>query len=86
LKKSYIDRELYELSVLERKIVAYEKVRKAINELGRQFLDDPYCLEVLNSIDRAIFHQITFIHKALIRKREKLKQLGYESTPGAAPR
>jgi hypothetical protein len=86
LKKSYIDRELYELSVLERKVVAYEKVRKAINELGKEFLDDPYCLEVLNNIDRAIFHQMAFIQKALIKKREKLKQLGYKSTPGAAPK
>ena len=86
MKKSYIDRELYELSVLERKVVAYEKVRKAINELGKQFLDDPYCLEALNSVDRSIFHQIAFIQKALIKKREKLRQLGYESTPGAAPR
>jgi len=82
MKRSEMDKLSHEIAVLERKVAAYEKVRRAINELGERFKDDPYCLEALLSVDRTIFNQTLVIYRGLAKLREKMRRLQLEATGG----
>jgi len=85
MKRSELDKLLHQKDVLERKIHAYERVRKAINELSSKFLGDMYALEALNAIDRTIFNQLRVMYQGLNTLNERIKKMTSEATRGAAP-
>jgi len=74
MKRSEYDILLHRRDVLVRKIQAYEKLRKAINDLADQFLDDVYALEALNAVDRTIFNQLLFMYDGLRKLDEQIKK------------
>jgi len=75
MKRSQYDKLLHQKEVLERKIAAYERVRKAIADLVHELKDDAYALEALNSIDRTIFNQLQFMYVGLQTLNDKLKKM-----------
>jgi hypothetical protein len=85
MKRSELDKLLHRKDVLERKIHAYERVRKTINELSSKFLGDVYALEALNAIDRTIFNQLRVMYQGLNALNERIKKMASEATRGAAP-
>jgi len=76
MKRSEYDKLLHQKEVLERKIAAYERVRKAIADLVHELKDDYYALEALNAIDRTIFNQLKFMYTGLRNINDKLRRLG----------
>ena len=75
MKRSELDVLVHRREVLLRKIQAYEKVRRAINDLAQQFLDDPYALEALSAVDRNLFNILVFMHQGLATIEKKLKEV-----------
>jgi cell division protein FtsB len=73
MKKSKYDKLLHQKEVLEHKIAAYERVRKAISDLVYELKDDAYALEALNAIDRTIFNQLQFMYLGLETLKDKIK-------------
>jgi len=67
MKRSRLDILLHKRDVLLRKIRAYERVRRAINELVEGMKDDEYALEALNAIDRTVFNQMQLMYAGLKR-------------------
>jgi len=80
MKRSKLDKLLHEAEVLEKKIVAFHKVRRRIAQLSDEMKDDPYCLEALLSIDKNIFNMLVFMQRGLVRLRESIKRLEREDT------
>jgi len=78
MKRTEIDRVMHSIYVLERKINAYNRVRRAISELASELRDDPYALEVLLAVDKAIFVQMRVTQQGLNKLRARLSKL--EST------
>jgi len=74
MKRSELDKLKHQAEVLQRKIVAYERVRKEINDLAFKLINDVYALEALNAVDRTIFNQLQFMKQGLKRLEEKLKE------------
>jgi len=74
MKRSELDKLRHQAEVLQRKIVAYERVRKEINDLAFKLINDVYALEALNAIDRTIFNQLQFMKHGLKKLEEKLKE------------
>jgi len=75
LKRSELDILLHRREVLVKKIYAYERVRRAINELSHQLLGDVYALEALNSIDRTLFQWILYMQRGLEQLEKKIERL-----------
>jgi hypothetical protein len=84
MKKSQYDKLIHQKEVLEHKIAAYERVRKAISDLVYELKDDAYALEALNAIDRTIFNQLRFMYMGLETLKDKLKRLEMNGA-GATP-
>jgi hypothetical protein len=80
MKKSQYDKLIHQKEVLEHKIAAYERVRKAISDLVYELKDDAYALEALNAIDRTIFNQLRFMYLGLETLKDKLKRLEISGT------
>jgi hypothetical protein len=74
MKRSELDKLRHQAEVLQRKIVAYERVRKEINDLAFKLINDVYALEALNAIDRTIFNQLQFMKHGLKKLEQKLKE------------
>jgi len=75
MKRSKLDILLHKREVLLRKIQAYERVRRAINELAEGLRDDPYALEALNAIDRTVFNQMQMMYVGLKRLEDEIEEL-----------
>jgi len=84
MKRSQYDKLIHQKEVLEHKIAAYERVRKAISDLVYELKDDAYALEALNAIDRTIFSQLRFMYSGLETLKDKIKEMergGAGATP-----
>jgi len=60
------------------KIKAYERARKALNELVNEFIGNTYALEALNAIDRNISNDIMEMYLSLKTIDDKIKELQRE--------
>ena len=76
MKRSKLDILMHQKNVLERKIAAYERVRKVIANLAFELKDDVYALEALNAIDRTIFNQLQFMYLGLKTLNDKIREVG----------
>jgi hypothetical protein len=74
VKRSKIDKIMHDIEVLERKIQAYETVRRRINNLAKEYVGDYYILEALESIDRTIFNQLRVMYTGLEMLKHKLAE------------
>jgi len=75
MKRSRLDILLHKREVLLRKIRAYERVRRAINELVEGMKDDEYALEALNAIDRTVFNQMQLMYVGLKRLEDEIEEV-----------
>ena len=75
MKRSQYEKLIHQKEVLERKIAAYERVRRAISNLVYELKDDAYALEALNAIDRTIFNQLRFMYAGLEALKNKIKEV-----------
>jgi len=75
MKRSRLDILLHKREVLLRKIRAYERVRRAINELVEGMKDDEYALEALNAIDRTVFNQMQLMYAGLKRLEDEIREV-----------
>jgi len=78
VRQSRLDKLLYRRSVLIEKIKAYERARKALNELVNEFIGNTYALEALNAIDRNISNDIMEMYLSLKTIDDKIKELQRE--------
>ena len=78
MRQSKLDKLLYRRSVLIEKIKAYERARKALNELVNEFIGNTYALEALNAIDRNISNDIMEMYLSLKTIDNKIKELQRE--------
>ena len=78
MRQSRLDKLLYRRSVLIEKIKAYERARKALNELVNEFIGNTYALEALNAIDRNISNDIMEMYLSLKTIDDKIKELQRE--------
>ena len=74
MKRSKIDKVMHDIDVLQRKIMAYETVRRRINDLAKEYIGDYYILEALESIDRTIFNQLRVMYTGLEMLKRKLAE------------
>jgi hypothetical protein len=74
MKRSKIDKIKHDMDVLQRKIQAYETVRRRINDLAKEFVGDYYILEALESIDRTVFNMIRMMYVGLEILKRKLAE------------
>ena len=72
MKRSKIDKIMHDMEVLQRKIQAYETVRRRINDLAKEYIGDYYILEALESIDRTVFNMIRMMYIGLEVLKHKL--------------
>jgi hypothetical protein len=74
MKRSKIDKIRHDMDVLQRKIQAYETVRRRINDMSKEYVGDYYILEALNAIDRTIFNQLRVMYTGLEMLKRKLAE------------
>jgi hypothetical protein len=74
MKRSKIDKIKHDMDVLQRKIQAYETVRRRINDLAKEYVGDYYILEALESIDRTVFNMIRMMYVGLEILKRKLAE------------
>ena len=74
MKRSKIDKIRHDMDVLQRKIQAYETVRKRINDLAKEYVGDYYILEALEAIDRTVFNMIRMMYIGLEVLKHKLAE------------
>jgi len=74
VKRSKIDKIRHDMDVLQRKIQAYETVRKRINDLAKEYVGDYYILEALEAIDRTVFNMIRMMYIGLEVLKHKLAE------------
>jgi len=74
MKRSKIDKIMHDMDVLQRKIQAYETVRRRINDLAKEYVGDYYILEALEAIDRTVFNMIRMMYVGLEILKRKLAE------------
>jgi hypothetical protein len=74
VKRSKIDKIKHDMDVLQRKIQAYETVRRRINDLAKEYIGDYYILEALEAIDRTVFNMIRMMYIGLEVLKHKLAE------------
>ncbi len=82
MKRSKIDKIKHDMDVLQRKIQAYETVRRRINDLAKEFVGDYYILEALESIDRTVFNMIRMMYVGLEILKRKLAEAEKNAVKG----
>jgi len=74
MKRSKVDKIKHDMEVLEKKIMAYETVRRRINDLAKEYVGDYYVLEALESIDRTVFNMLRMMYTGMEILKRKLAE------------